>query len=814
VPERPVPVLGIFPKTLLNRLMGAVALIGAVLAAAAIAWVARSARDHMVQVADSEQRRILAIATTLAPGISGDLHESMVRSHPGIEAIHSWESAPSDVRDLHELLARIAEQNDLDMPVSTIRLRPSSRALVMATPDQPHADALEFVVSSSESPYWLHTYDYKPEMASTLLDGRPQAVAPYTDQHGQWISAYAPIFDREGRVVAMLEVDSPLSTLMARVNQRTRQTMFLAGVAFLGMLGIVALVLSRTTRSLSVLEVSAARFGRGDFDTPIHAEGVREVMQLADTLESARKQIRAHIIAQGEQRRALAQALDVAEQATRAKSQFLANMSHELRTPMNAVIGYSELLIEDAESRADAEVLGDLRKIHAAGKHLLGLINGVLDLSKVEAGKMEVYIEEIDVVGFIEEVVATVRPMARKNDDELIVDIEPGVRMIRSDITKLRQCLFNLLSNACKFTQKGTVALLVRKVSTPDGRAITFQVVDTGIGIAPDQLTRLFQPFAQADASTTRRFGGTGLGLALSRTLAQMMGGDIAAESTPGVGSKFVLRLPLPHAVPESSESPTSNPQADLTPREVVLVVDDDPAMRDLVGRYLDQNGFKTVLAADGPRALGLAREVHPLAIVLDVLLPGMDGWEVLRRLKADEETADIPVLMMSVLPGEQQGYALGAAEYLQKPLDRDRLARSLDRWRSAADAAGNTVLVVEDEPESRELMRRTLRDDGWEVEEAANGRDALVAMAKAPRAVVLDLMLPEMDGFEFLAQMRANPEWEHIPVIVVTAMDLSPDERHRLDSAHRVMAKATFTRDGLLRETRDLLEHLMRGAA
>ncbi len=792
------------PKTLLNRLMGVVALIGAVLAVATTLLVLRSAQQAASEIAASEQARILAIASTLAPLIDGDEHERLTRTLPAMDAIRSWSEAPPEAQRLQRKLARITAQNELATPVLTLRLRPQARARVLADPDTSHLHAMEFVLNSGDAPYWLHTYAYKPEMAVALFDGKPTVVAPYQDEHGQWISAYAPIHDGDGRVVGLLEVDAPLSSLLTAVRERTRQTALVAAVAFLAMLGLVTLLLSRTTGSLSRLERAAARFGRGDYDTPIDIEGVYEVSQLSEALESARKQIRAHIIAQGEQRRALAQALDAAEHATRAKSAFLANMSHELRTPMNAVLGYSELLMEDAEVAGHAEILADLRKIHAAGKHLLGLINGVLDLSKVEAGKMDLYIEEIDLPRLIEEVVATIVPLARKQDNELIVDIEPGVATIHSDITKVRQCLLNLLANACRFTEDGTVALLVRREDRGGQHEVTFSVVDTGIGLSDEQLGRLFQPFSQADPSTPRRFGGTGLGLALSRTLAQMMGGDIEAESTPGVGSRFTLRLPLP----DLTAGTVPHPEA---VGATVLLIDDDRTALDIISRTLQHEGFHTVTATDPAEGLRLARALRPLAIGLDVLMPSIDGWEVLRALKGDPETADIPVLMISVVEGESQALTLGAADFLQKPIERDRLVAALRRA-TGSEAQEGTLLIVEDEPEAREVLRRSLEEEGWLVREAADGRAALAAMDPPPRAVLLDLMMPEMDGFEFLAAIRSDPALIAVPVIVLTAMDLSADQRRRLEaSAQRVLFKGETSREELLRQTHAALHRLVR---
>jgi len=797
--------LSILPKTLLNRLMGVVVLIGAVLAIAIVLWVGRSARENMREVAESEQIRILAVATTLAPWIDGSVHEGLVQSHPTMDEISSWDGAPQAAVALHAALAEAVERNGLETPIFTLRVRPSHRSQVFAEPQVTHPDAMEFVLTSSESPYWLHTYPYKPDMAPTLLEGETRALGLYVDEHGEWISAYAPIWDHEDRVVGILEVDAPLSSLLAEVRRKTNNQIVIALVAFVLMMVAVALLLSRMTSSLSGLEASAARFGRGDYDTEIHAEGVREVEQLAETLESARRQIRAHVVAQREHERALAQALDAAQRATHAKSTFLANMSHELRTPMNAILGYSELLMEDADDLGQENMLEDLRKIHAAGKHLLWLVNSILDLSKVEAGKMELYVETIDVPQVVEEVIATIQPLSRKNDNEIIVDIEPGIRSLDTDIVKMRQCLFNLLSNACKFTRNGTVALLVRR-EREDRLYMTFSVVDTGLGITDEQLDTLFQPFSQADPSTSRLFGGTGLGLALSRTLAEMMGGDLQAESQPGQGSRFTLRLPIP----ETSEA------AQLAERgpDTVLVIDDDPSVLELMQRNLEREGFKVVTAQGGEQGLELARELRPLAITLDVLMPAMDGWEVLSALKADERTADIPVLMLTILEGRDKGFSLGAAEYLTKPIDRNRLVRALNRYR--IDYGSNTVLLVEDEPDIRELMRRTLEGEGWDIREASNGVEALEALAlEVPRAVLLDLMMPEMDGFQFLSEIRTNPEWGSVPVIVITAMELSVEQRRRLEvSAQRVMHKAAYSREALLRETRLVLQHLTQEAA
>jgi signal transduction histidine kinase/CheY-like chemotaxis protein len=492
-----------------------------------------------------------------------------------------------------------------------------------------------------------------------------------------------------------------------------------------------------------------------------------------------------------------------AEVASRHKSEFLANMSHELRTPLNAIIGYSEMLQEEAEDQDAEAFVPDLKKIHGAGKHLLELINAVLDLSKIEAGKMELYLETFSVPDMVRDITAVIRPLAEKNGNRVDIRCDDGVGTMRADLTKVRQALFNLLSNACKFTERGTVTLAVER-EPDDGRDwLRFVVTDTGIGMTPEQMGRLFQEFTQADATTGRKYGGTGLGLALSRRLCRMMGGEITLESEPGRGSAFTVRLPAIVSEPRTEPPPAASAPTAAGATATVLVIDDDPDVGDLMQRFLARDGFRVIAATTGEDGLRLARETRPDAITLDVLMPGMDGWAVLAALKGDAATSDIPVVMLTMIDDRNLGYALGAADYLTKPIDRARLLAVLSK-----NAKDRPVLVVDDDPDVRTLLRRMLEREGYRVTEAEHGRAALARLAHdLPGVILLDLMMPEMDGFEFLGELRRHETAHAVPVVVVTAKELTEEDKRRLNgSVERILQKGSMTRDALLAEVRRLV--------
>jgi signal transduction histidine kinase/DNA-binding response OmpR family regulator len=506
----------------------------------------------------------------------------------------------------------------------------------------------------------------------------------------------------------------------------------------------------------------------------------------------------------------LESARDAALEASRAKSAFLAQMSHELRTPLNAIIGYGELLVEEVTDGSASQYVPDLKKIIDSGRHLLGLINDILDLSKVEAGKMELYFETFEIKPLIESVVSTVDPLIRKNGNRLDWKCEPGVHSLRADRTRVRQVLLNLLSNSSKFTSQGEIHVSAAVEPVNGENHAVFRVRDTGVGMTPEQMKRLFQNFSQADASTTRKYGGTGLGLAICKRFCEMMGGDIVVESEYQKGSTFTVRLPL--AGPPQPVAPEGHAESAAAGEQIgrsgtVLVIDDDPAARELLTRQFAREGFRVVAASGGEEGLALARELRPTFITLDVMMPGLDGWDVLSALKADHDLCDIPVVVLTMVDDKHLGLALGAAEYVTKPIEKDRLLNLSRKYRDAAKA-GQSILVVEDDANARSLMTRILHGDGWLVNEAENGRTALDAMAKClPALVLLDLMMPEMDGFTFLRELRKQVEWRSVPVVIVTAKELTPQERNLLNGGvHMILQKGSYNRDQLLDEVRKLL--------
>ena len=477
-------------------------------------------------------------------------------------------------------------------------------------------------------------------------------------------------------------------------------------------------------------------------------------------------------------------ARDEAEQANLAKSQFLANMSHELRTPLNAIVGYTEVLQEELSAAGLEQSLEDVQWIYGSAKQLLYLINEILDLSKIEAGRMDVDVHEFDVNTVLREVKAMLEPMAEKTNSSLHLQIDPSITKATSDSTKLRQCLLNLGSNACKFTENGHVAIVVRE----EGDNLVFTVSDTGIGMSEEQVDRLFQPFVQADASTTRRYGGTGLGLIITWRLAEILGGRVDVDSSPGEGSTFTLHVKKnlgDQADAIAAES--SNGIANLgstgsrdKKRPVALIVDDEPSAVQLLGRFVDRANYDIVVANDGEAALEVAKEQQPDLIFLDIGIPKIDGWQVLDALDQDEALSAIPTVVVTVDDDKRRSLNAGAADHLVKPVDKAELAKILSLY---SNRQAGRVLIVEDDRATARLYSKGIEQTGCETTIAHDGKDAIEALRDDTfDLVITDLRMPSADGFELIEEISKIAEDVRPQVIVVTGKVLDEAENARLD--------------------------------
>jgi signal transduction histidine kinase/CheY-like chemotaxis protein len=506
---------------------------------------------------------------------------------------------------------------------------------------------------------------------------------------------------------------------------------------------------------------------------------VEELTRLAHELEAANQRIR---------------------EADRMKSQFLATMSHELRTPMNSIIGFSEILSERLSTTIDPKHLGFLEHIHTSGRHLLNIINDILDLSKIEAGKMEIHADEFAVAPVIESVCKVMRGMQQQTPN-IIVEVPPELPPIETDLVKFKQVLFNLLSNAVKFSPRGA-PITVR--ASVDGGAITVTVRDQGIGIDAEHHALIFEEFRQVDSTARREFGGTGLGLALVKKFVELQGGSVRVDSAAGHGSTFSFTLPVRSRAAIVTRTP--DPAVERVDR--VLVVEDDPNAYELISSALRSAGFLSIRARHGDDALRLAREMRPIAVTLDLVLPGLDGWEVLKRLKNDEATKHLPVVIISMVDNRDLGLALGADDYFIKPVDRPRL---LERLRAIATGNGKPrLLVIDDDTTVHALLEEDLSSLGYAVVNAYSGDEGLrAAIEAAPDVIILDLMMPNMSGFEVADALKDDPRTANIPILVLTSKDVSTDDRQVLHTkVSSFVQKGKSARDQLVREIRRVTAH------
>jgi PAS domain S-box-containing protein len=489
----------------------------------------------------------------------------------------------------------------------------------------------------------------------------------------------------------------------------------------------------------------------------------------------------------------------------RLKSQFLANMSHELRTPLNSIIGFSRVILKGIDGPVSELQQQDLTAIYNSGQHLLGLINDVLDLAKIEAGKMELAFDEVNMSDITNSVISTMSGLIKDRPVEMKKIIEPDLPTVRADAIRIRQVMINLISNASKFTDEGDIVVEVGVRPGPTGRnEVRVSVTDTGAGISEADQAKLFQAFSQVDDSPTRKTGGTGLGLSICQNLINMHGGRIWVESVVGQGSTFYFTIPLfrQETLPNSALSAGNR---------VILAIDDDPQVIGLYERYLHPQGYQVIPLTDPSRALERVKQLKPFAITLDIMMPGIDGWTVLDTLKADPETRNIPVIVCSIIEDLEKGFHLGAADYLVKPILEDDLVNSLDRLNT--DGSIREVLVIDDNRDDLRLIGKILNDDGRYkailVEGGKNGWNYITS-GSPPHAIIMDLFMPEMDGFQILENLQANKELREIPVIVISGMDVTAEQKNQLNEmGQRLLSKGSFSEKELLTSIQRSLERI-----
>jgi len=646
-----------------------------------------------------------------------------------------------------------------------------------------------------------------------LIEKRNSVTSQYAP-----FTAETPLFSQKtSELLGVLQLEYNAELFNSLIADAERRLVF-AVIVFIVMLVFVQRHLFRLLQPLSDLaaQVESVDFGEANkLSKPKKdiAVEIRQVWQAIEKLflrlrqrdDQVRLEHEAAQVALAEKIKAVA--------ANKAKSQFLANMSHELRTPLNAIIGYSEMLIEEVAELGEMQLDSDLEKINLAGKNLLLLISAVLDLSKIEAGKMQLYYEDVRVNSLIEEIIDIITPLAEKNNNVISVDCPENVKIIHIDVMKLRQSLLNLMSNAVKFTENGKIELIVSQKTVGINEWISFEVQDTGIGLSEKQLNSLFIAFSQADSSTTRLYGGTGLGLAISRSYCRLLGGDITVKSKKNVGSKFTISLPVGRPTQSLSTQETEQSRSlhfesarsalvhsDATVQSerrakqmIVLIIDDDPMACDMPSRYLGKSGYKVVCVQNAADGIAKINSLKPDVILLDIMLPGSSGWHVLTYVKEHSEFMHTPVIMLTMVDEKTTAYALGANHYLMKPVDKDQLVTAINRC--VRKGGIKTILVVDDDQETRKLLSTILRNEGYYVTEAENGHLGLIRVAERnPALILLDLLMPGMDGREFLTQIGQNPKWRTIPVIVLVAKENTQDCNNIVNQVDGVIQKSEFS--------------------
>jgi len=679
-----------------------------------------------------------------------------------------------------------------------------------------------FFQDAMELPAWkVYTSPVEPRMI--------KATPIYWDEDGN-----GELSDDELRGVIAVDFLYPLAQFRHERLVMWGVTIGITILAIIVTAIAVSMLLRRVTRPVHQLVDATKAISSGDLSTEIAVQSEDEVGLLASSFNQMARDLRANIDekdryagelaklnveledkvrARTRELEATNRELQIANlkirEADRLKSEFLANMSHELRTPMNAIIGFTKLVRRKSVDLLPLRQRENLEKVEISANQLLALINDILDLSKIEAGKMSVNIMPFELAPLVDTCFATVESMVRGGRVRLLKEVPDDLPEVLSDQDKLKQIIINLLSNALKFTEEGEVKLSAGL----EDASLRISVSDTGIGISSDALEYIFDEFRQVDGSSTREHGGTGLGLSITKKLTHLLGGTIDVSSIEGEGSTFTVTLPLTkrdEEAPAEAVRPDEETRAsvEMKGKKVLLAIDDDPNVVILLKQNLEDEGYYVVGALNADDGIRKAREIHPFAVTLDILMPQKDGWGVLSDLKADPATRDIPIIVLSIIDNKELGFSLGAFDYLVKPFDKDAIMAALQR---IPGVPAKRVLVVDDDPAAVDLLTQILQDEGYQVEGTCSGEEALRALDAAPQDIILlDLLMPEMDGFEVIQRVKANPRWRDIPIIVVTAKDLTDSDwgfLHR--SVDRIIQKSGLARENLMKEVQGLLrEH------
>lgn len=740
----------------------------------------------------------------LNPGTTGPTYSDVIRARGDASQAAVVIAVPilNSQRNLVGFLAGTVDLSEVERLATYSRIGVNGQAVVV--------DRRGRVIAHPRADWRTEAKDLSSSGIFQSTLGHDIGVSWYTDPDGN--VARVAGFATVPVVGWKVWVSQPVADLRSELTPLIINTLEWLLVAIILALVLGFIAAAWISRPVVELTRAAERIAQGDFATPVTVRErfaakelgalARNFNQMVTRLGSAYQTLEEKVAQRTSELQAANQEL---ARANKLKSEFLANVSHELRTPLSAIIGFSQILLDGIDGPMNEEQQQDILQVNRSGQSLLALINQILDLSKIEAGKMELAIERIELPTLVTSVLESISPLAQEKGLRIDTRFAPGLPAVEADAGRLKQILINLLSNAVKFTERGHIEVIAQ----PSGRMVRIAVKDTGIGISAEAQKVIFEEFVQGDGSSTRRHGGTGLGLSIVRKLVEMHGGAVTVVSEPGMGSTFTFTIPAWASVQGTLAAPQRRPLRRPNhglPGAAILVVDDDPSVRQLISRHLEQEGWKTVQASNATDALQLARESRPLLITLDIMMPDASGWWVLEKLKEDPRTAGIPVLVVTIVEDQRMVFDLGASDYLGKPYDRSTLIAKIHRL--LPQLHGKRMLVVDDDPEARTILGRVLKDENAEVVMASSGDEALTLIAQSPPdLVLLDLMMPGMSGFEMVARLRAQPQGAHIPVMIVSAKDLTPEDILTLNGhVQRFVAKGTIEPVGLTNAVRQLL--------